>query len=1127
MSEEKEVKKYKVLDLADELTVSASDILQVLAENNMAVKSASSKITDEMREVILSHFQAEKKQSDAQKKLRADKEKKSKQLAAKSSGQADQLFDESQKKKIPSFKGEPLFLEKPDLKEETVSEPEEPLPPIVESKTSEVQEAEKEAPKPEPIPEVKSEPLIEEKPVTQAPAEPKVISPIEEVSEAKSAPVETEKTTRPMGIKVVGTVELPSTYFPKSGDRKQDQKQGGNKSEFKSDKGSEKGSERGSEKGSDKATEKSGQAQGGQRGSRGEARPEHKSEHKGDARPDQRNEKRGPQNKDTRPQGETRRDDGRKPENRDARFGQKPDQRGTQKPPQKGDGKLGFGQEQGKPSASPSNFKAPEKSEPAAPQLHGENEDAFDPDSLYSLGRNEKSLIEAKERTKMGGLTVVEFKTREELGLVKKKKKDKKKNLGERKTELQDFVPTTSREVPAAATKKPVFEAASSDQIIKRGIADKQDAGLAAKGKKKKKNEVDSRLVERNIRQTISDMDEVSESVMRQRFRKRRAKEREERQELAAQQAAEDSKKIKITEFASAHEFADKVGVTPKEVIEKCFRMGKFITINQRLDRETIEILALEFGKDVLFVSDVEATVVEIDEEVSPILKTRPPVVTIMGHVDHGKTSLLDYIRRSNVVAGESGGITQHIGAYEVKLESGQSITFLDTPGHEAFTAMRARGAQVTDIVILVVAADDSVMPQTLEAISHAKAANVPLVVAINKIDKPEANPDKIRTQLSENGVLVEEWGGDVQCQEISAKKGLNVRELLDKVLVQSELMSLQADFNEERLARGVVVEAELDRGKGIIATVLIQQGILKIGDAFIAGAAAGKVRALLDERGNRKEVVYPSEPVRVLGFEELPEAGDIFNAMETEREAREIAQRRQLIRREQEFRARNRMKLDEIGQAGIKELRIVLKADVGGSLEALAEGLIKVQNEEVKIHIIHRGIGQISESDVLLAAASDAIIIGFRVRPNLKAKQLAERESIDIRFYTVIYHAIEEVEKALEGMLSPEFKEEVVGTIEIRNVFKISKFGNVAGCFVLDGKISRDGKVRLLRDGVQIYDGELSSLKRFKDDVKEVASGFECGLTLRNYDDVKVGDIVEVVQTVETKRKLATADAR
>ncbi|NTW48897.1 MAG: translation initiation factor IF-2, partial [Chlorobiales bacterium] len=731
---------------------------------------------------------------------------------------------------------------------------------------------------------------------------------------------------------------------------------------------------------------------------------------------------------------------------------------------------------------------------------------------------------------------------------LQKKKRKRKKNFREQAKDLkQEFVPGAegtpenkdaseaekAKKAPATAAKAKDATAKETTPVKKtpreEQIERLQQDGAAARGAKKKgKKQIDEKVIDRNIRETMMTMDESSDTSSRQKFRKIRRKEREREQEMAAAAHEAESKIVKITEYASTHELADLLGVTPKEVIEKCFKMGKFITINQRLDRETIELLAMEFSQNVRFVSDVEATEVIEEPDHEEDLASRPPVVTIMGHVDHGKTSLLDYIRNSNVVAGESGGITQHIGAYEVSLENGQKITFLDTPGHEAFTAMRARGAQITDVVILVVAADDNVMPQTIEAINHAKAAGVPIVVAINKIDKPDANPDKIRTQLADFGVLVEEWGGNIQCQEISAKKGIAIRELMDKVLTEAELLELMANHNPTKLARGVVIEAELDKGKGVVTTILVQNGFIKVGQPFVAGSSSGRIRALLDERGKRLEEASPSQPVRVLGFEELPQAGDIFSVMENDRDAREIAQRRKVIRREQEFRHSSRVKLNDIAkqvqEGKIKELRVIIKADTDGSIQALADGLMKVQTPEVKVEVIHRGVGQITETDVLLAAASDAIIIGFRVRPNLNAKRVAEKEEIDVRFYSVIYHVLEDVHDALEGMLSPELQEKITGTVEIREVFRISKIGNVGGCYVLDGKIGRDNRIRLLRDGIQVHEGELESLKRFKEDVKEVPSGFDCGLTLKNYADIKVGDIVEAFETVETKRKLVVS---
>jgi translation initiation factor IF-2 len=724
----------------------------------------------------------------------------------------------------------------------------------------------------------------------------------------------------------------------------------------------------------------------------------------------------------------------------------------------------------------------------------------------------------------MGGLTV--------LGTLDmqagRHKKNRKKNFQEQADALKDeFEPKPAEESrveeKVVVAKKPPVKAAA-DVKPKPVVAD-SSSSAKKKGKKKKKPAVDDKVISANIQKTISGIDDRSSTGSRQKFRKMRRNEREREHE--EDEAFREAQRlvVRVTEYASPHELAELMGITAKDIIQKCFALGKFVTINQRLDKESIELIALEFGFEAEFISEVEATAVIVTEDAEADMQTRPPVVTIMGHVDHGKTSLLDYIRNSKVVAGESGGITQHIGAYEVTVEGDRKITFLDTPGHEAFTAMRARGAQVTDIVILVVAADDSVMPQTIEAINHAKAAGVPIVVALNKIDKVEANPEKIKTQLSEAGVLVEEWGGVYQCQEISAKKGIGIAELMEKVLTEAEMRELRGNYSREVPASGIIVESELDKGKGVISTVLVQRGILKVGDPFVAGNTMGKVRALMDERGKRIPFANPSQPVRVLGFEDLPQSGDALTVMVTDREARDLAQKRQVIRREHDFRRSTRVKLDSIArqikEGLMKELSVIIKADTDGSIQALADGLMKIQNEEVKVQIIHQGVGQITETDVLLAAASDAIIIGFRVRPNVNAKKLAEKEDLDVRFYSVIYHVLEDVEKALEGMLSPELHEESLGSLEIRQIFKVPKIGNVGGCYMLEGKMFRDSKVRLLRDGVQIYEGQLAALKRFKDDVKEVDAGYECGMSLKNYDDIKVGDIVEAYKIVEKKRKL------
>ncbi|KAK3604970.1 hypothetical protein CHS0354_000634 [Potamilus streckersoni] len=704
------------------------------------------------------------------------------------------------------------------------------------------------------------------------------------------------------------------------------------------------------------------------------------------------------------------------------------------------------------------------------------------------------------------------------LGTIEHTKREdrypRKKSFKEQKDDLEKL--KKAKDV-LAAKKVPTSETVEE----KRTMVSKKSSGK--KGDWVKKEIIDDKTLERNIRQTIFS-EKVTEVETRQRYKRNKRIERVKRQEEADIRRELDSRVIRVTEYISTNELAGILGVTVKDIIERCFNLGKMVTINQRLDREILELLAIEFDREVHFISEqeefdlIEADVHEVD------LKKCPPVVTIMGHVDHGKTSLLDFIRRSNIIAGESGGITQHIGAYEVMLENGSNVSCLDTPGHEAFTAWRARGAEGTGSVMLVVGANDSVMPLSVEALSHAKAANVPIVVAINKIDLPEANSEKIKAQLSENGVLVEEWGGNVQVQEISAKKGQGVKELLEKVLIQADVMDLKSNYNEHVPVKGVIVEAELDKGKGVVATVLVQSGILNLSKPFVAGQSAGRVRAMFDERGKRVDRAFPSQPVRVLGFEELPNAGDMFVTFETDREAREVAERRRLIRREQSFRSSN-IRLDEVSkgvQLGnkIKDLRVILKADTSGSVEAISDKLMKLENSEIKIQIVHKGVGQVNERDVLLAAASKAIVLSFRIRPNLNARKLAEKEGVEIRYYNVIYHAIEEVQAALEGMLSPEISEKEVGLAEVRHVYKSSKIGNVAGCYVLEGKVKRDWKSRLIRDGIQIFEGNLASLRRFKDDVKEVEMGYECGISFQGYDDLKVGDMIEIFEIVETKRK-------
>jgi translation initiation factor IF-2 len=629
--------------------------------------------------------------------------------------------------------------------------------------------------------------------------------------------------------------------------------------------------------------------------------------------------------------------------------------------------------------------------------------------------------------------------------------------------------------------------------------------------------------VQKQVRETLEKLQGKSKKGKGAKYRRSKRDQHREQTEKNLEQQELENKVLKVTEFVTATEVATMMGVSTTEIISACMSLGIMVTMNQRLDAETLSIVAEEFGYEVDFVTaDIEESIVEIADAPED-LKPRAPIVTVMGHVDHGKTSLLDYIRKENVIAGESGGITQHIGAYGVTLENGERIAFLDTPGHEAFTAMRARGAQVTDIAIIVVAADDDIMPQTKEAISHAQAAGVPIVFAINKIDKSTANPDKIKEGLAQMNLLVEDWGGKIQSHDISAKTGLGVKELLEKVLLEAEILELKA--NPDKRASGTVVEAFLDKGKGYVSTVLVQSGTLKIGDYVLAGTTSGKIKAMQDERGNIVKEVGPSRPISILGLDGASQAGDKFYVLDDEREAKQIASRRSQLQREQSVRTQRHITLDEIGRrialGEFKELNIILKGDVDGSVEALTDSFQKLSTDEIQVNIIHKAVGPITESDVLLASASDAVIIGFNVRPMGNAKAIAEKEEIDIRMYSIIYAAINDLKDAMEGMLSPEMKEEISGTAEIRETFKISKIGTIAGCMVTSGKIFRNSNIRLIRDGVVIYTGTLSSLKRFKDDVREVAKGYDCGIQVKNYNDIVEGDIVEAFQEVAVKKKL------
>jgi translation initiation factor IF-2 len=642
--------------------------------------------------------------------------------------------------------------------------------------------------------------------------------------------------------------------------------------------------------------------------------------------------------------------------------------------------------------------------------------------------------------------------------------------------------------------------------------------------KEEPKKEISQKEVQDKLKKTLNKIDNTGRGkTSKSKFKKQKRDDHYQARSNERERQEQEDKILKVTEFLTANDLAKMMDVSVTQVISTCFSLGIMVSINQRLDAETITLVADEFGYEVSFV-DAEETIQFDEEHDNPDnLVSRPPIVTVMGHVDHGKTSLLDYVRKTNVIAGEAGGITQHIGAYEVQLPAGQKITFLDTPGHEAFTAMRARGAKVTDIAIIVIAADDSIMPQTREAISHAQAAGVPMVFAINKIDKDGANPEKIREALSAMNILVEEWGGKYQSQEISAKKGLNMDKLLEKVLLEAELLDLKAD--PKRNAKGTVIEAKLDKGRGIVASVLIQTGTLRVGDHLVAGSRYAKVKALFNERNQKVEFAGPSTPVSMLGFSDSPMAGDPLLVLKTEDEAKEIANKREQLHREQGIRTTKHITLDEIGRrlaiGNFKELNLIIKGDVNGSVEALSDSLLNLSTEEVMVKIIHKGVGQITESDVLLASASDAIIIGFQVRPSSGAKRIADTEQIDIRHYSVIYQAIDEIKSAIEGMLSPEVKETIIGNVEIREVFKITKVGTVAGCMVTEGKVNRSSKLRVIRDGVVVHQGTLESLKRFKDDVKDVVRGFECGLQIRNYQDIQVGDNLEIFEETTIARKL------
>ena len=717
---------------------------------------------------------------------------------------------------------------------------------------------------------------------------------------------------------------------------------------------------------------------------------------------------------------------------------------------------------------------------------------------------------------------------------VKQSNTDNNENLKKDNYKKLSGLKSTGEKIDLNQFKKPESsETKPKSKKRRRRIVSKQDdspqkntrfkAKQNDRFKRPTKEEPSEEEVQQQIKETLEKLQGKSSKGKAAKYRKDKRDQHKQKSEEELAELEKESKILKVTEFVTANEIATMMDVSPTEIISACMTLGMMVTLNQRLDAETLSIVAEEFGFKVEFVTaEIEEENIEV-EDLPEDLEHRPPIVTVMGHVDHGKTSLLDYIRKENVIAGESGGITQHIGAYGVELQDGQKITFLDTPGHEAFTAMRARGAQVTDLAIIVIAADDDIMPQTKEAISHAQAASVPIVFAINKIDKPNSNPDKIKEGLSNMNLLVEDWGGKIQSHDISALKGDGVNELLEKVLLEAELLELKANPNKD--AGGTVVEAFLDKGRGYVSTILVQTGTLKIGDFVLAGKNSGKVKAMHDERGKEIKEAGPSTPISILGLDGAPQAGDKFSVFSDEREAKQIANKRTQLQREQSVRTQKHITLDEIGRrialGEFKELNIILKGDVDGSVEALTDSLQKLSTEEIQVNIIHKAVGAITESDVLLASASDAIVVGFNVRPMGNARQIADKEQIDIRTYSIIYDAINDVKDAMEGMLSPDFKEEITGLCEVRETFKISKIGTIAGCMVTKGKIVRNSEIRLIREGVVVYTGSLSSLKRFKDDTKEVTKGYDCGLQIKDYKDIKVGDEIEGYINVAIKKKI------
>ena len=767
------------------------------------------------------------------------------------------------------------------------------------------------------------------------------------------------------------------------------------------------------------------------------------------------------------------------------------------------------------------------------------------PEQVAEVAPEVLTTEEAKEEKKTSTIEVIEVENKQgEEGFTSEKIKTQYKKLDGpkltgKKIDLKQFEKVKKKpEDKDKASKISDASKKKRKRISKPGGASGQGAGQnkgqqnrggqnKARGPQQRrpavqKEELTEAEIQKQVRETLEKLQGKSSKGKGAKYRREKRDAHRQQSEAELEAAELESKVLKVTEFVTVSEVATMMDVPVTDIISACMSLGMMVTMNQRLDAETLSIVAEEFNHTVEFVgAEVEESITE-EEDKPEDLKKRAPIITVMGHVDHGKTSLLDYIRNANVIEGESGGITQHIGAYSVNVGD-EKIAFLDTPGHEAFTAMRARGAQVTDLVIIVVAADDDVMPQTKEAISHAQAAGVPIIFAINKIDKPNANPDNVKTQLSSMNLLIEEWGGSIQSQDISAKTGQGIPELLEKVLLEAEILELKANPNKN--ASGAVVEAQLDKGRGYVTTILVQAGTLKIGDYLLAGKHSGKVKAMFDDKGNNLKEASPSTPVSILGLDGAPQAGDKFNVFDDEREAKQIATKRSQLLREQSVRTQKTLTLDEIGRrialGDFKELNIILKGDVDGSVEALTDSFQKLSTEEIQVNILHKGVGAITESDVLLASASDAIIVGFNVRPQGNARTVADKEEVDIRTYSIIYDAINDLKDAMEGLLSPEMKEEVTGNVEIREVYKISKIGNIAGCMVMSGKIYRDSKVRIIRDGIVVHDGVLTSLKRFKDDVKEVAKGYDCGLQIKGYNDIKEGDIIEAYQEIAVKKRL------